>query len=385
MGSGWKDYQKTGAVCGIGLPAGLRESDALPEPIFTPATKAVSGHDENISFDEMAKIVGAPTAAKLRDLTLAIYKKAADYARTRGIIIADTKFEFGIVGGQIVLADEVLTPDSSRFWPADQYAPGKAQPSYDKQFVRDYLESIQWNKQPPAPALPEDIARRTSEKYKEAYRELTGRELRAREPARPGIDRDCRRLGCVWIPGWVCARRRGIPGRSHRVLFGFWFYGIPAAWIHKFVSSVAFSNLVGFLVVFFACALMGGLIGKLLSKLFKWTGLSWLDRLMGAGFGLVRGGLIAVAFVSVLMAFTPRPVPAWMTGSFLLPYAIDTSNVLASLAPRALKDPVRESVREIRQAWDDQVRKSRKREEKRDEKRDDKPEPKSPPPKAVNQ
>jgi phosphoribosylaminoimidazole-succinocarboxamide synthase len=182
VGSGWKDYQKTGAVCGIALPSGLRESDALPEPIFTPATKAVSGHDENISFDEMVKIVGAPTAAKLRDLTLGIYKKAADYARTRGIIIADTKFEFGIVGGQIVLADEVLTPDSSRFWPADQYAPGKAQPSYDKQFVRDYLESIQWNKQPPAPALPEDIARRTSDKYKDAYRELTGRELPVSEP-----------------------------------------------------------------------------------------------------------------------------------------------------------------------------------------------------------
>jgi phosphoribosylaminoimidazole-succinocarboxamide synthase len=177
VGSGWKDYQKTGAVCGIPLPAGLRESDALPQPIFTPATKAVSGHDENISFEEMVKIVGAADAAKLRDLTLGIYKRAADYARTRGIIIADTKFEFGTVAGQIVLADEVLTPDSSRFWPLDQYIPGKAQPSYDKQFVRDYLESIKWNKQPPAPALPEDIAQRTSDKYKEAYRALTGREL----------------------------------------------------------------------------------------------------------------------------------------------------------------------------------------------------------------
>jgi phosphoribosylaminoimidazole-succinocarboxamide synthase len=176
-GSGWKDYQKTGAVCGIPLPAGLRESDALPQPIFTPATKAVSGHDENISFEEMVKIVGAADAAKLRDLTLGIYKKAADYARTRGIIIADTKFEFGTVAGQIVLADEVLTPDSSRFWPLDQYVPGKAQPSYDKQFVRDYLESIKWNKQPPAPALPDEIAQRTSDKYKDAYRALTGREL----------------------------------------------------------------------------------------------------------------------------------------------------------------------------------------------------------------
>ena len=177
VGSGWKDYQKTGAVCGIALPSGLRESDALPEPIFTPATKAVTGHDENISFEEMAGIVGEDAAGILRDLTLTIYKKAADYARTRGIIIADTKLEFGTVGGQIVLADEVLTPDSSRFWPANTYTPGRAQPSYDKQFVRDYLESIHWNKQPPAPALPEDIARRTSDKYKDAYRELTGREL----------------------------------------------------------------------------------------------------------------------------------------------------------------------------------------------------------------
>jgi len=177
VGSGWKDYQKTGAVCGIALPEGLRESDALPEPIFTPATKATTGHDENISFDEMAKLTGEPMAAKLRDLTLGIYKKAADYARTRGIIIADTKLEFGTVGGEIVLADEVLTPDSSRFWPLDKYEPGRAQPSYDKQYVRDYLESVHWNKQPPAPALPEDVAERTSEKYKDAYRELTGKAL----------------------------------------------------------------------------------------------------------------------------------------------------------------------------------------------------------------
>ncbi len=178
-GSGWKDYQKTGAVCGISLPPGLRESDALPEPVFTPATKAVTGHDENISFEQASEIVGAADAARLRDLTLAIYKKAADYARTKGIIIADTKFEFGTVGGKIVLADEVLTPDSSRFWPVDTYSPGKAQPSYDKQYVRDYLESIKWNKQPPAPPLPEDVARHTSEKYRDAYRALTGRELGA--------------------------------------------------------------------------------------------------------------------------------------------------------------------------------------------------------------
>jgi phosphoribosylaminoimidazole-succinocarboxamide synthase len=176
-GSGWKDYQRTGAICGIPLPAGLKESDKLPEPIFTPATKAQTGHDENISFEQAASIVGADLASKLRDLTLAIYSKAADYARARGIIIADTKFEFGLVNGQIILADEVLTPDSSRFWPSETYKPGGAQPSYDKQFVRDYLESIHWNKQPPAPALPDDVAQRTSEKYKEAYRTLTGREL----------------------------------------------------------------------------------------------------------------------------------------------------------------------------------------------------------------
>ncbi|MBZ5602268.1 MAG: phosphoribosylaminoimidazolesuccinocarboxamide synthase [Acidobacteriia bacterium] len=176
-GSGWKDYQRTGAVCGIPLPAGLKESDQLPEPIFTPATKAQTGHDENISFDTMASIVGADLAAKLRDLTLAIYKKASDYARSRGIIIADTKFEFGMIDGKITLADEVLTPDSSRFWPLETYKPGGAQPSYDKQYVRDYLESIHWNKQPPAPALPGDVAQRTSEKYKEAYRALTGKTL----------------------------------------------------------------------------------------------------------------------------------------------------------------------------------------------------------------
>jgi len=176
-GSGWKDYQRTGAICGIPLPEGLRESDALPEPIFTPATKAQTGHDENISFEQAGAIIGADLAGRLRDLTLAIYKRASDYARGRGIIIADTKFEFGIIGGEIILADEVLTPDSSRFWPLETYSPGGAQPSYDKQFVRDYLESIHWNKQPPAPALPDEIAQRTSEKYKEAYRELTGREL----------------------------------------------------------------------------------------------------------------------------------------------------------------------------------------------------------------
>lgn len=176
-GSAWKEYRATGKVSGISLPAGLKESDAFPEPIFTPSTKATSGHDENISFDEMCKIVGVETASHLRDLTLRVYKKAAAYARQRGIIIADTKFEFGRTALGITLADEVLTPDSSRFWPADKYAPGRAQDSYDKQYVRDYLEQIHWNKQPPAPALPPDVARRTSEKYLEAYFQLTGHKL----------------------------------------------------------------------------------------------------------------------------------------------------------------------------------------------------------------
>ena len=178
-GSGWKEYQQTGAVCGIKLPVGLKESDKLPEPIFTPATKALTGHDENISIEEMAKRTGKELAEKLRDLTLKIYKTAADYAAGRGIIIADTKFEFGQTSQGLILADEVLTPDSSRFWPADKYHPGKAQESFDKQFVRDYLEAIKWNKQPPAPSLPDDVARKTSEKYIEAYRILAGRELPA--------------------------------------------------------------------------------------------------------------------------------------------------------------------------------------------------------------
>ena len=176
-GSAWKEYKTTGRVCGIELPQGLQESDKLPEPIFTPSTKATSGHDENIPFEEMVRIVGRERSEELREVTLKIYAKAADYARTRGIIIADTKFEFGITSKGITLADEVLTPDSSRFWPADKYQPGRAQDSYDKQYVRDYLEEIHWNKQPPAPALPPEVARKTSEKYLEAYHQLTGREL----------------------------------------------------------------------------------------------------------------------------------------------------------------------------------------------------------------
>ena len=177
-GSGWKDYKATGAVCGIRLPAGLRESDRLPEPLFTPASKSLDGeHDINITFDEMVARVGTHSAERLRDLTLAIYKKASAYAEQRGLILADTKFEFGSAAEGIILADEVLTPDSSRFWPRDQYAPGGPQPSFDKQFVRDYLESIHWNKQAPAPALPPDVVARTQEKYLEAFRLLTGTSL----------------------------------------------------------------------------------------------------------------------------------------------------------------------------------------------------------------
>lgn len=176
-GSAWKEYKATGKVCGIDLPTGLRESEAFPEPIFTPSTKATSGHDENISFAKMCELVGSETASCLRDLTLRVYKKAADYARQRGIIIADTKFEFGSTAQGITLADEVLTPDSSRFWPADKFEPGRSQESYDKQYVRDYLEEIHWNKQPPAPALPSEVALRTSEKYLDAYLQITGKKL----------------------------------------------------------------------------------------------------------------------------------------------------------------------------------------------------------------
>ena len=177
-GSGLKDYNKTGRVCGIQLPAGLRDSDRLPKPIFTPATKAETGHDENISEEQAGKIIGEDNIARLRDLTVAIYSRAVDFAAKRGIIICDTKFEFGTIDGKITIVDEMLTPDSSRFWPADRYAPGKSQPSFDKQFVRDYLERIAWNKQPPAPELPEDIVNATSAKYVEALRILTGRDLK---------------------------------------------------------------------------------------------------------------------------------------------------------------------------------------------------------------
>ncbi len=177
-GSGWKDYQKTGAVCSIPLPAGLQESDRFPEPIFTPSTKAQAGHDENISMEQMADMLrSAETAAQLRDYSLQIYERTAAYAARRGIIICDTKFEFGMDGDRILLIDEVLTPDSSRFWPADQYQPGRSQPSFDKQYVRDYLETLSWDKRPPAPELPAEVVEATSQKYLEAHRLLTGKEL----------------------------------------------------------------------------------------------------------------------------------------------------------------------------------------------------------------
>jgi phosphoribosylaminoimidazole-succinocarboxamide synthase len=171
-GSGWREYRAAGTVCGIRLPAGLRESERLPEPIFTPATKADSGHDENISFEQAAKAVGEGLAHRLREISIAVYQKARDYADGRGILIADTKFEFGTIDGEVILIDEVLSPDSSRFWPKDRYEVGRPQDSFDKQFVRDYLDTLDWDKTPPAPALPDEIVRKTAEKYREAYRIL---------------------------------------------------------------------------------------------------------------------------------------------------------------------------------------------------------------------
>lgn len=176
-GSGWKEYQKTGTVCGITLPAGLTESSRLPEPIFTPSTKAATGHDENISFEQMVEIVGRELAEELRRRTLRVFMRGTEYARQRGIIVADTKFEFGRVGDELLLIDEVLTPDSSRFWPADQYAPGRGQPSFDKQFVRDWLSSTDWDKNSPPPSLPDEVVAKTRQKYVEAYERLTDREF----------------------------------------------------------------------------------------------------------------------------------------------------------------------------------------------------------------
>ncbi len=176
-GSGWKDYQKTGSVCGVALPKGMRESDQLPEPIFTPSTKATTGHDENISIEQAAAVIGMPLAERLRDVSLEIYKRAVAYSAPRGILLADTKFEFGLIGSELLWIDEALTPDSSRFWPAAGYQPGKSQPSFDKQYVRDYLEQIGWNKQPPGPVLPPEVVTQTRAKYREAYQRLTGHEL----------------------------------------------------------------------------------------------------------------------------------------------------------------------------------------------------------------
>jgi len=178
IGSGWKDYQKTGAVCGIELPRGLQQAQKLPQPIFTPATKAESGHDENISFEEVVKLIGKPLAEKVREVSIRLYEEASEYAATKGIIIADTKFEFGLgPANELVLIDEVLTADSSRFWPADSYKVGISPPSYDKQYVRDYLETLTWDKTPPAPKLPPDVISRTSQKYRDALERLTGRKL----------------------------------------------------------------------------------------------------------------------------------------------------------------------------------------------------------------
>jgi phosphoribosylaminoimidazole-succinocarboxamide synthase len=176
-GSGWKEYRTTGKVCGIPLPAGLQQSDTLPEPVFTPATKATSGHDENISFERVGDLIGKDLADRVRSITLEIYRRAAAYAEPRGILVADTKFEFGLLNGELIWVDEALTPDSSRFWPASQYKPGGPQPSFDKQYVRDYLERIRWPKTPPGPELPPDVVAGTRAKYREAYRILVGNEL----------------------------------------------------------------------------------------------------------------------------------------------------------------------------------------------------------------
>ena len=176
-GSGWKDYQKTGAICGVSLPAGLKESEKLPEPIFTPSTKATTGHDENISFEETVSRIGRSLAERVRDTSLTLYKRASEHAARNGIIVADTKFEFGLLGDELIWIDEALTPDSSRFWPAATYVAGKVQASFDKQYVRDYLERIGWNKQPPAPELPADVVAATRDKYREAYQRVTGHAL----------------------------------------------------------------------------------------------------------------------------------------------------------------------------------------------------------------
>ncbi len=189
-GSGWKDYKATGEVCGMALPKGMRESDRLPEPLFTPATKADSGHDENISEEAAAKVVGVDLLARLKKITLALYAHGVAHAASKGIILADTKFEFGLTdAGELLLIDEMMTPDSSRYWPKDLYAPGGPQPSFDKQYVRDYLESIQWNKQPPVPSLPADVVEGTRSKYLDAYRRLTGRELDASSFAKATEDK----------------------------------------------------------------------------------------------------------------------------------------------------------------------------------------------------
>jgi phosphoribosylaminoimidazole-succinocarboxamide synthase len=179
VGSGWKDYKASGSICGIRLPAGLRESERLDPPIFTPSTKAEQGHDENISFEAVEKTIGAELAVEVKAKSLALYERAREFAEARGILLADTKFEFGLRDGRLVWIDEALTPDSSRFWPKDEYAPGRSQPSFDKQYVRDYLESLGWNKRPPAPDLPADVVRRTSDRYREAYERLTGKSLRS--------------------------------------------------------------------------------------------------------------------------------------------------------------------------------------------------------------
>ena len=349
-GSGLKEYNQTGAVCGIALPPGLVEGSQLPEPIFTPSTKATSGHDQNVSFEHVAKEIGLDLADRLRGLTLDIYRTAAKYARDRGIIIADTKFEFGFVDDKLILADEVMTPDSSRFWPADTWAPGGPQPSYDKQYVRDYLESIHWNKQPPAPGLPDDVARRTSEKVQ------AGLHGTHRTHTVNSLDFVLLIiLGWSVVAGFLAGFTRvgiGFIAMVLGILFGMWFYFIPAGWIQEFVQSSTASNLLGFFIVFALFLIAGAIVGRILGRMLKLVGLSFFDRLAGAAFGFVRGSVLVVAVMTVITAFAPTPPPQFIVHSKVAPYAATAGNVLAFLAPRSLKEGYRDTLAKLRHVWD---------------------------------
>jgi phosphoribosylaminoimidazole-succinocarboxamide synthase len=304
-GSGWKEYQQAQAVCGIQLPAGLRESDRLPEPIFTPATKSSSGHDANIPFTEMVSIVGRDSAEKLRDLTLRIYLLASEHAKNRGIIIADTKFEFGVIDGSIALADEVLTPDSSRFWPAESYRPGGPQLSYDKQFVRDYLESIRWDKNPPAPALPDHVVQKTREKYIQALSPTF------RQGARTVTLLDWVIFGVILLSIFLSAAQGffyeifSLAGVVLGFLSAVWGYHRLSSLYRPYVNATQYADIAAFLTIFFAVLIFAGMVARLARWAVKEVGLSWIDRLLGGAFGLVRGVAIVTVGVLAIAAFAP--------------------------------------------------------------------------------